>query len=240
MVPVSIPARVQLALDYHQVTDGSKAIVWNRPDGTGELIDWYESIGLWGATAFTTRDGKKGMVFAKKRELLLAQALHHGGVPRPNMLEHVRQLPGMAVIVPVLLSPAAGPDPTLEMLRQHDIQIASDRDPLFVLEYFPPEWLVTLLYEDRSLVVPFMSPELPTVVQVLQTLFSRMHTFEGCGSPGEWEQTQEAEEMPYDVCEQQMRNFKALLGTVYSGLLHTFGEASENEGEHQQPSATLL
>ncbi|MBA2681131.1 MAG: hypothetical protein H0U76_22375 [Ktedonobacteraceae bacterium] len=237
LIPVTMRARVQLALDYHQVTDGGKAIIWNRPDETGELIAWYENIGLWGATTFTTREGKMGTILARTREPLVERALRQGGMPRPNVLERVRQLPGMDAITPVLLPPMQGQDPALASLHHYAIQIASDREPNLVSPYFPPEWLVTLLYEDRSMVTYHTSPTLPTVTQVLKTLLSRMRSFEECSGPNEWMQVREAEDMPYSVCASQMRDLKALLRMAYPDFQRALRDTREDEAWQKQASS---
>jgi hypothetical protein len=113
-------------------------MVWNHIE-TGELIDWYESIGLWGVTSFS-KQGKMGTILAQTREQLIERALRDQVIPpRPNALKHIRQLPGMEEISPVLLSRGEGP--SLEILKHYEIQAASDRDPL----YPPLDWLITLL-----------------------------------------------------------------------------------------------
>lgn len=218
LVPATSAARVQLALSYHQASDGGKAQVWSHGE-TGELIDWYESIGLWGTTAFNKR-GKMGTIFARTREPLIERALRDPVIALPNALKHVRRLPGMEEISPVLLPHQQD---QAEIKWQHsEIQIASDREPL----YPPALWLVTLLYEDRHMITEHTSSTLPSVEEVLGSLYSRLRLFEQCADATSWSN----EDMPYVVCEREAQHLKALLGTVYPDFLHAFGNVARLSG----------
>lgn len=153
-----------------------------------------------------------GTILARNREVLIERALQDRVIPRPNALKHVRQLPGMKEISPVWLSRGEGQ--IREILERYDIQAASDRDPL----YPPSEWLITLLYEDRIIALDHTSSTFPTVIQVVQTLCTRMLLFEECGGAD----CRTDEDVPSFVCEIQRQDLQALLGTAYHDFLLAF------------------
>lgn len=239
LVPATIQARVQLALEYHQHADGGVSMVWSAYGvtnaDTGELITWYEEVALWGATSFHAREGKWGTVLARTREPLIAAALRHGYVPRVKSFAHVQQLPGMDNIHPVWLEQGDQRyDHLLACLQKHPVEAASDHQPFIALDHLPAEWLVTLLYRDHHLPLTYASPTLPTVAQVLWKLLSDANILERCRNEAEWTHMREDEGDLYELCVKQTQELKEMLGSAYADFQQAFQMAAGKEKEAWQ------
>jgi hypothetical protein len=219
LIPVSMPARIQFALDYFQ---GETAMVWNTDTG-GALITYYEHCRLWGRTAFTAREGKRATVLAKTREPLMAAVLNGASVPRLGQVKRVLQLPGMETLRPVLLETVKTPhDALFPSIQRYQIQAATDQVPWFVIPGSLSLWLITIFCEERSMTLDIKSTTRPTVAHVLSRALSVASALESSPDRQTWEEHNGAEEDPYEICVMQAQACKDVLGAAYPDCLRAF------------------
>lgn len=222
LVPATQPARVKAALAVFapQETDAPSPMGWSTwKRDHGELIVWYPSFRLWGSTGYQVREGKEGTVFARAPEPLVADALAHQLLPWPDLatpalMDRLR----MQEIIPQLLDETAA-NPLADCMRWFGMQAVSTSEPRYYLVATGSEWLVSLLYQDRHLVVLHRSRDLPKADAIIWRLLVLRRQLAGCPGEREWDRLYGETRDPYDVCLRVVREFEAFCGPAALGAL---------------------
>lgn len=233
LVPANSRTRLQLALAYDQQTCWETPMVWTTRRGFGEdggkLLAWYAEASLWGATSFSAREGRMGTIFARQRESLVEAALCQGYIPQALLLDRVRGLPGMhaGAIHPVFLNVESEQSLLQTYIQACDVLGVTNRDPWLVADGWLPEWIVSLLCQERHMAFAYASSTLPTVEQVLGQVLSVASSLEWHPGREEWMRAKEndAEAIPYEVCLRQAQEVKELLGIAYREFMDAFHQS---------------
>lgn len=228
LVPVTLSARVKTALAAFPSQEAEKPspLVWGIRGGEhGQIITWYPSARLWGRTAYTLRGGKEGTIFARALEPLVADALAHQLLPYPDLatLPLLSRL-GMQDIVPVSLDRSS--TPLADCVRRCEIEAVSASEPFWrppISELLGHEWLVSLLYQDRYLVVYHQSRNFPLADAVIWRLLVLRRQLSSCPGKAEWDRLYEETRDPFDFCQQRIGEFEAFCGSqVLAALEEAF------------------
>ncbi len=232
LVPVSRAARVTCGRMVFGSPQGdvNQPMIWQAYDrDAAEFVAWYPATQVWGSSFYSTRGGKEGTTFARTCEPLIAQALADGLLPRPDVApEPIRQLFHLERVEPVAL--AIGQTPLGRCLQEQGVQGLSECTPRFSLPTQVPEWLVSVLYEQRQMALLVPQATFPSLEAVFFYLFALRQQIVLTPQAQDWPRIWGEEHPPYDVCARWVAAWEETLGADTLALIEQAFVTTLREG----------